>query len=359
MAITPGNTVALYSLTLTGGNVTGHGGAIYNDQSTLTLTAGNSANFGGAIFNEGATLTLTDCTLSDNSAGHGGGIFNSSFNGSATLTLTSCTLSGNSAGGHGGAIYNNGSDGDATLTLANTIVATNSGGSSPDLGNLDGTVTAEGFNLLSDLSDSSLSPGGAVLVAADPRLAPLGDYGGPTATMPPLPDSPAIGAGGVLDNPLLTDQRGFPRPNGLGPDIGAVEFQGISDLALFWDTDWDGDGRSFGFEFATGTDPFVADTGPTGGLNAPVQLAGGGVSVSFDFNPQAADYVVWILEYSPDLSPGSWIPLYHSTGNFDELDDVAVYSEFIEGAESGTITIDDQRPADRAFYRLGVELADP
>src|SRR5208337_3703995 len=58
-----------------------------------------------------------------------------------------------------------------------------------------------------------------------PDLAPLGNYGGPTQTMPPLPGSPAIGAGSVTDNTFSTDQRGYSRTqNGL-IDLGAVQLQ--------------------------------------------------------------------------------------------------------------------------------------
>ena len=46
----------------------------------------------------------------------------------------------------------------------------------------------------------------------DPMLAPLGDYGGPVPTMPPLPDSPLI-------DQIDTDEDGTPET-----DIGAAEF---------------------------------------------------------------------------------------------------------------------------------------
>jgi hypothetical protein len=39
--------------------------------------------------------------------------------------------------------------------------------------------------------------------------------------MPPLPGSPAIDA--CASTSFANDQRGFPRPLGLAPDIGAVE----------------------------------------------------------------------------------------------------------------------------------------
>ena len=63
-----------------------------------------------------------------------------------------------------------------------------------------------------------------------PMLAPLGDYGGPTQTMPPLPGSPAIGASAVFDdqndNLITTDQRGLALP-AESPDMGAVEAIGV------------------------------------------------------------------------------------------------------------------------------------
>jgi hypothetical protein len=64
------------------------------------------------------------------------------------------------------------------------------------------------------------------LTNGDPQLAALGDYGGPTPTMPPLAGSPAIDAGDdSVTNSLATDQRGFPRRAGAHVDIGAVESQ--------------------------------------------------------------------------------------------------------------------------------------
>jgi hypothetical protein len=56
---------------------------------------------------------------------------------------------------------------------------------------------------------------------ADPLLAPLDDYGGPTLTMLPLSGSPAIDAGGATT--LTFDQRGFTRVVGARVDIGSVE----------------------------------------------------------------------------------------------------------------------------------------
>jgi len=77
-----------------------------------------------------------------------------------------------------------------------------------------------GVNLLSDLAGLGLIASASVLVG-DPLLASLGNYGGPTKTMPPLFGSPVIDA---ATNGPATDQRGLARPQGANYDIGAVVF---------------------------------------------------------------------------------------------------------------------------------------
>jgi len=118
-----------------------------------------------------------------------------------TATINQSTLSQNSSTLDGGGIYLNG----GTLALQNSIVASNT---APTSSNIHGTFTSAGTNLIS---------GNAL-------LAPLGNYGGPTATMPPLLGSPTID--GCTDGTsFATDQRGFQRPVGAYADIGAVEVQ--------------------------------------------------------------------------------------------------------------------------------------
>ncbi len=186
------------------------GGGIANSASAiLTVTnstfSGNSTSFeGGAIFNDGGTVTATNSTLANNSAGtFGGGIMNKGTG--ATVTLTNTTVSGNTAGTGGGGI-----SGPDALTLTNTIVA----GNTPF--DING---AQGANSHS-------------IVGGNPLLSALGDHGGPTQTMVPLPGSPAIGTGdpGVCASTTAPtgapvggkDQRGVARPATLCA-IGAFE----------------------------------------------------------------------------------------------------------------------------------------
>jgi PKD repeat protein len=241
-------TLTLTNCTLSGNSTDFYGGGIYNlgttklNQCTLS---GNSAEFisggesGGGIYNDG-TLTLTNCTLSGNSAPFGGGILNDL---EGTLTMNQCTLSGSSAFGEGGGIYNaftatlnqctllGNSEGGifndkGTVALTNTIVGGNSGSLGADIYNYSASVvTYGGSNLVQSVYNSGGTITGPAPLTNAPNLAPLGNYGGPTQTMPPLPDSPAISAGSVAANTFFTDQRGYPRTqNGL-IDLGAVELQ--------------------------------------------------------------------------------------------------------------------------------------
>ena len=237
-SVNPGVTASISGLTISNGNAI-DGGGVYNFGS-LTLTddtlSGNSAqDYGGGVWNSG-TATLTDDTLSGNSAqDDGGGVFNAStatltndtlsgnlaqYGGgvwnSDTATLTNDTLSGNSAQ-YGGGVYNN-----STATLNNTVVA-----NSPSGGDISGSVIGSN-NLIKD-GTGGLDPT-TNLLGVDPMLAPLGDYGGPTQTMPLLPGSPAIGAGStaLIPTGITTDQRGEPRIVNGSVDIGAFESQGFT-----------------------------------------------------------------------------------------------------------------------------------
>jgi len=115
----PGGNLTINGVTITNGTA-GLGGGIFNI-GTITLTnstvSGNTANNnGGGIFNNfGGTVTLTNSTVSGNTANYGGGIIND-----GTMTLTNSTVSGNTATFDGGGILN-----ARTMTLTNSTVSGN------------------------------------------------------------------------------------------------------------------------------------------------------------------------------------------------------------------------------------------
>jgi predicted outer membrane repeat protein len=205
-------------------------GAVYVASATADIQrctfADNSAFDAGAVRNQGGTLRIDHSTFTGNAATSRGGAVGQFGTGCRT-EIVSSTFSGNSADnsagaghGHGGGIFITANSGD--FTLANTIVSGNTAIiAGPDI---HGAVSAtESVNLIGDVNAATgLGTLNVDYRVGAPTLAPLGDYGGPTRTMPPLPGSPAINAAGTV-NPRGTDQRGFPRFVGGVLDIGAVE----------------------------------------------------------------------------------------------------------------------------------------
>ncbi|HEY3763081.1 MAG TPA: LamG domain-containing protein [Verrucomicrobiae bacterium] len=204
-----GGTLILNNSTLAGSTANGGSGGSGGDD----LGSGNGGNGGnggsgggGGIYN-GGTLMLNNSTLAGSTAngGGGGGVGVGDVNGDG----------GANGSGTGGGICN-----AATLNLTNSIICSNTATVSP---NLSGIISSQANNL----------------VDTNALLAPLGNYGGPTQTMPPLPGSPAIDAGSdSVTNSLTIDQRGYPRLIGAHVDIGAVE--GV------YVTNWAGPGRLTG-----------------------------------------------------------------------------------------------------------------
>lgn len=237
-----------------------YGGGIYND-GTLNVTRStvgplNTATVsGGGVYNDVGTASITGSTISDNTAGTGGGITNA-----AQLVLDNVTISNNSSeNSRGGGIYNSGGE----TSLRNTIVAGNFARSSG--ADLNGSFNTLGNNLIGENTDSNLEvsfPHGAPQengdkigtsgAALDPMLGELDDNGGSTDTLALLPMSPAVDAGNNcvaagscsannLTAPSIpaTDQRGFirqadgstPRDGSAIVDIGAFEFAAIAPTA--------------------------------------------------------------------------------------------------------------------------------
>ena len=242
-------TVALNNSLVSGNSAGRFGAGIYVTGNCLvTLTdstvSGNSANSAAGIWNYGEVMLNNSAVTGNVANSDGGGILNA-INGE--VTLTNSTVSGNFADAEGGGIWNHaaltvinstisGNVGSGifnsfagTLTLAGSIVANSAYMDCMDMG----TVTDAGYNIVEDgtcISDPT-SFGG------DPMLGPLEDNGGPTLTHALLESSPAIDAIPVADCAVDTDQRGVPRPQGDGCDIGAYEVEPADPCA-----DDDGDG---------------------------------------------------------------------------------------------------------------------
>src|SRR3989338_3055741 len=215
------------TLTLTKSTVTDNtgddfGGGLYNT-GTLTLIdttvsdnillGSNTSGRGGGIYNLDLTATITNSTVSGNTALNGGGIFNRF----GTVNLVSSTISGNTATSNGGGIWNFG----GTTSLKNTIVSGNTAPTTSD--DCAGTITSLGHNIASDASCAFAGAGD--INSTDPLLGPLADNGGPTMTHALLSGSPAIDAVPLAFCTVTTDQRGVPRPQGPGCDIGAFEVE--------------------------------------------------------------------------------------------------------------------------------------
>jgi hypothetical protein len=212
---------------------------------------------GGAIFNMQGQLTVSDSTLAENSAvggtdsvpDHAKGIGGAVFNMSGSFTAVGSTLAKNTAIWDQGAasIYNIVYDGTlartADVTLRDTLLSDGIGSvdlasvktayitPSPGLGSANAEIGQ--FDLVHTMAAREQGTISGTPLTGDPVLGPLRDNGGPTRTMEPFPESPAIDAG--LAFGITRDQRGRPRPFdfagipnvGDGSDIGAVESQPI------------------------------------------------------------------------------------------------------------------------------------
>ncbi|MGB5266611.1 MAG: choice-of-anchor Q domain-containing protein [Polyangiales bacterium] len=260
-AVNEGVIAELTGFTVTRGRTEFRGGCISND-GTLTLTNSTvtrctaaenpdpeRSNSGGGIANAGS-LMLMNSTVSENSAVFwGGGIANS-----GTLTLTNSTVSNNTVPEHvgfgshvGGGISNNG----GTLTLTNSTISGNTAQEYTAVQNInEGTLTVAGSvidgtcgseTVVMSIGYNIESPGDTCgfdqtgdqpgVTAEQLNLGPLAENGGPTETHALLPGSVAIDQIPVVDcvdadgEPLTTDQRGLPRPQGGACDVGAFELE--------------------------------------------------------------------------------------------------------------------------------------
>jgi Chlamydia polymorphic membrane protein (Chlamydia_PMP) repeat len=254
--VNAGDIVEIDGLTLTGGNVSGNGGAIQNDDALLRvfgaeLTGNTASGYGGAIYESGNYDSGQDdfiaySTFSDNHADAGGGFYSYRDIGQ----LRSSTFSGNSAdAGDGGAVYafgdallvdstvsgnhatgaGGGVSVDGQIGLFGTILANNFSYSAdnPDLNATGGSVA---YDLVEDPGTTGIGSAASIITGQDPQLGALGLNGGYTPTLKPASTSPVVDQSysySYLDQRL--SDRAVDNPNkanvagGNGADIGAVE----------------------------------------------------------------------------------------------------------------------------------------
>jgi CSLREA domain-containing protein len=219
-----GGTLVVTQGTIRDNDAFGDGGGIYNTgklRVSRSTIAGNLAFNSGAGIGNAGELQVVNSTVSHNRvidpfmANRGGGLRNTGI--SADLLNVTINRNETAPGGTGGGIVNDG----GTVRVKNVIVA-----NSPAHANCGGLLTSAGHNIDSGNTCGFTDPGD--LSGTDPRLGPLANNGGPTATHALLAGSPAIDAGANGPCPG-TDQRGIPRPqdgDGDGTvvcDMGAYE----------------------------------------------------------------------------------------------------------------------------------------
>ena len=181
--------------TFSGNSTSSNGGGMYNASSlspvlTNCTFANNSASYyGGGMCNYYASPEITNCTFSGNRASSGGGMFNIDY---SSPTLTNCILWGNTASLSGNEIYNDDSNNKPTI---------------------DTCIIKGGYSSYGNYTN---------IITADPKLIPLGNYGGSVQTMPVVSGSSAIGTGKVVEG-VTTDAREVARST-TNPTIGAYEY---------------------------------------------------------------------------------------------------------------------------------------
>ncbi len=254
------------------GGVTGGIGAFYagdGGYGTSGGAGGGGAGLGGAVFSAAKETDFEDCTFYQNSArggdggtgignnagggGGGAGVGGAVFNDCGFMQIWQSTFVANSVtqgknggktgagmtgtGGtsHGSAVANYAEtpvspepQSSSVLYMIFNIVQGNSGVdavSNRQTGSGAASLNAGAANIvtreLSNIGGGALGSKG--VITSDPKLGPLGNYGGFTNTFSLLPNSPALQAGTNEFNGLLNlDARGAAR-NLDHPGLGAFE----------------------------------------------------------------------------------------------------------------------------------------
>ena len=267
LTVSAGADFAGMGLTITGGNVSGSGGAgngagirVLNGANLIlrnsTVTNNSAEDDGGGIFLVDATAQLINTTVSSNSARLNGAAIDIAYG--STATIRNSTISGNRNNTTNRDIVN--VRGGSTLEMASSTISdniTSQSGASLDVTGTGSSVrdsiianTVDGAdcnigNSTIRVDSANIIEDGSCLVALgvgqsiDPLLGPLAYNGGPTRTHALLSGSPAIDPQRTSADATPNDQRGFAA---IGPrDIGAFEYGSTPGLNLTVDSVSDDD----------------------------------------------------------------------------------------------------------------------
>jgi CSLREA domain-containing protein/uncharacterized repeat protein (TIGR01451 family) len=211
-----GTRFTLQNISVADGYASTGGGINLGSLSFITLTQvtvySNTATTVGAGLNiDGSSIAiLNNVTFGSNSATSNGGAIN--ING-GILSLNHVTISANSS-----AIYLN----SAAIVIQNSILWGNPGEQL--------TFTDEMPIISNSVIQGGCPPGCLCtnVIATNPLLGALDDYGGSSPTFPLLPGSSAIDAHNGDNTCAVADQRGISRPQNDICDLGAFESQGFN-----------------------------------------------------------------------------------------------------------------------------------
>jgi hypothetical protein len=191
----------------------GPGGAIRNSGILRVNNSSFLYNYGGGsggaiagtpnVASDVVHTAITNCTFGGNFANRAAALYDSN---RGRTYVVNCTFTGPGFSTTIETLKLPGGQPNPAITLINTIVA-----------HCSRPAVAGNF---ADGGGNILWNGGVNDV--DPRLGPLADNGGPTLTMAPTAESPALNTAAPGVCPAV-DQRGVTRPYGTACDIGAVE----------------------------------------------------------------------------------------------------------------------------------------
>jgi predicted outer membrane repeat protein len=212
-----------------------NGGALYNDGNfgtsnpsliNCTFLNNSAGNAGGAINNYGnrgiSTPNLVNCAFLGNTATSGGAVYNYGPAGNSSPVLTNCSFQSNTASFGGGAIYSDGSSsGISTPSLTNCVLFGNGGNKT--FYNTAATITAT-YSLFDNTVTGYSGSTGNLTTVTSLFIS--------TTSVALVACSPAINAGLNSANSTTVDLAGNPRVVEGRIDMGAVEFQGATTLAV-------------------------------------------------------------------------------------------------------------------------------